>query len=97
MRGPKLYCDEYRSDRVAVEGQINAGRPLATCPLPRANSSTPAGVLPVGSSAGGGTMEIIRGDAYYQSYICHIPRSTVSSGSNGPFDCWTASFRPPAT
>ncbi|MCK6479074.1 MAG: benzoyl-CoA reductase subunit C [Planctomycetes bacterium] len=44
------------------------------------------GVLPVGI-AGGGEMEIIRGDAYYQSYICHIPRSTVELGLDGSLDC----------
>ena len=44
------------------------------------------GVLPVGIM-GGGEMEIIRGDAYYQSYICHIPRSTIELGLNGSLDC----------
>jgi benzoyl-CoA reductase subunit C len=44
------------------------------------------GVLPVGIT-GGGEMEIIRGDAYYQSYICHIPRSTLELGLNGSLDC----------
>ncbi|HMB70709.1 MAG TPA: benzoyl-CoA reductase subunit C [bacterium] len=43
-------------------------------------------VLPVGI-VGGGEMEIIRGDAYYQSYICHIPRSTLELGLNGSLDC----------
>ncbi len=43
------------------------------------------GVLPVGLM-GGGEMEIIRGDAYYQSYICHIPRSTIELGLNGSLD-----------
>jgi benzoyl-CoA reductase subunit C len=44
------------------------------------------GVLPVGI-VGAGDIEIIRGDAYYQSYICHIPRSTVELGLNGSLDC----------
>jgi benzoyl-CoA reductase subunit C len=43
------------------------------------------GALPVGI-VGGGEMEIIRGDAYYQSYICHIPRSTIELGLNGSLD-----------
>ncbi|HZL99075.1 MAG TPA: benzoyl-CoA reductase subunit C [Planctomycetota bacterium] len=43
------------------------------------------GVLPVGIM-GGCDVEIIRGDAYYQSYICHIPRSTVELGLNGSLD-----------
>ena len=45
------------------------------------------GVLPVGIMGGGEDVEIIRGDAYYQSYICHIPRSTVELGLNGSLDC----------
>jgi len=44
-----------------------------------------AGMLPVGLM--GGDMEIIRGDAYYQSYICHIPRSTIELGVSGRLDC----------
>ncbi len=45
------------------------------------------GVLPVGVVGGGDSVEIIRGDAYYQSYICHIPRSTIELGLNGSLDC----------
>ncbi len=45
------------------------------------------GVLPVGLMGGGEGLEIIRGDAYYQSYICHIPRSTIEMGLNGALDC----------
>ena len=44
------------------------------------------GVLPVGIM-GAGDIEIVRGDAYYQSYICHIPRSTIELGLNGSLDC----------
>lgn len=45
------------------------------------------GVLPVGIMGGGDGVEIIRGDAFYQSYICHIPRSTIELGLNGSLDC----------
>jgi len=45
------------------------------------------GVLPVGVIGGGDEIEIIRGDAYYQSYICHIPRSTIELGLDGSLDC----------
>jgi benzoyl-CoA reductase subunit C len=45
------------------------------------------GVLPVGILGGGEDVEIIRGDAYYQSYICHIPRSTIELGLDGSLDC----------
>ncbi len=44
------------------------------------------GVLPVAVLGGGDDLEIIRGDAFYQSYICHIPRSTIELGLNGSLD-----------
>jgi benzoyl-CoA reductase subunit C len=46
-----------------------------------------AGMLPVGILGGGEGLEIIRGDAYFQSYICHIPRSTVELALSGRLDC----------
>jgi benzoyl-CoA reductase subunit C len=36
-----------------------------------------AGMLPLGIVGGGDQLEVIHGDAYYQSYICRIPRSTI--------------------
>jgi benzoyl-CoA reductase subunit C len=45
------------------------------------------GVLPVGVMGAGDDLEIIRGDAFYQSYICHLPRSTIELGLNGALDC----------
>ncbi len=45
-----------------------------------------AGMLPVGILGGGDRLEIIRGDAYFQSYICHIPRSTVELALSGRLD-----------
>jgi benzoyl-CoA reductase subunit C len=45
------------------------------------------GVLPVGLMGARDDLEIIKGDAYYQSYICHIPRSTIELGLNGSLSC----------
>ncbi len=45
-----------------------------------------AGMLPVGVFGGGDRLEIIRGDAYFQSYICHIPRSTIELALSGRLD-----------
>jgi benzoyl-CoA reductase subunit C len=45
------------------------------------------GALPVGIIGGGDRIDIIRGDAYFQSYICRIPRSTVELGLRGSLDC----------
>lgn len=36
-----------------------------------------AGGMAVGIFGGGDRKQIIKGDAYYQSYICHIPRSII--------------------
>ena len=45
------------------------------------------GVLPVGLMGARDDLEIVKGDAYYQSYICHLPRSTIELGLNGSLDC----------
>jgi len=45
-----------------------------------------AGMLPMGVLGGGDALEVIHGDAYYQSYICRIPRSTVELGVSGRLD-----------
>jgi len=45
------------------------------------------GVLPVALMGARDDLEIIKGDAYYQSYICHIPRSTIELGLSGRLDC----------
>ena len=46
-----------------------------------------AGFLPLGIVGGGDQLEVIHGDAYYQSYICRIPRSTIELGLTGRLDC----------
>ena len=46
-----------------------------------------AGMLSVGVLGGGDQLEVIQGDAYYQSYICRIPRSTLELGLTGRLDC----------
>ncbi|HXP30138.1 MAG TPA: benzoyl-CoA reductase subunit C [Stellaceae bacterium] len=45
-----------------------------------------AGALPLGVLGGGDQLEVIHGDAYYQSYICRIPRSTIELGVTGRLD-----------
>ncbi len=45
-----------------------------------------AGMLPLGIMGGGDRLEVIHGDAYYQSYICRIPRSTIELGVSGRLD-----------
>lgn len=45
-----------------------------------------AGMLPLAIMGGGEQMEVIHGDAYYQSYICRIPRSTLELGITKKLD-----------
>ena len=45
-----------------------------------------AGAVPVGVVGAGDWLEVIRGDAYYQSYLCHIPRSTIDLADSGRLD-----------
>jgi benzoyl-CoA reductase subunit C len=45
-----------------------------------------SGALPLGIYGAGDWLEVIRGDAYYQSYLCHIPRSTVELAVTGRLD-----------
>lgn len=52
------------------------------------------GMLPVGVHGGGDRLEIIKGDACYQSYICHLPRSVVELLLGGKLDCLDAVLFP---
>ena len=52
------------------------------------------GCLPVALFGGGDQLEIIRGDSYFQSYICHIPRSTVELALRGDLDVLDAVLFP---
>lgn len=52
-----------------------------------------AGMIPVGIH-GSGDIEIIRGDAFYQSYICHLPRSVIELAQSGRLDMLSAVLFP---
>ncbi len=52
------------------------------------------GCLPVALFGGGDQMEIIRGDSYFQSYICHLPRSVVELALRGDLDVLDALLFP---
>lgn len=45
-----------------------------------------AGGLAVGIMGAGDRKQIIRGDAYYQSYICHLPRGVIEMALDGSLD-----------
>jgi benzoyl-CoA reductase subunit C len=52
------------------------------------------GLLPVGVHGGGDRVEIIRGDAFYQSYICHLPRSVIELAQSGRLSFLSAMLFP---
>jgi benzoyl-CoA reductase subunit C len=53
-----------------------------------------SGMLPVGVHGGGDRLEIIRGDAFYQSYICHLPRSVIELAETGRLALFSAMLFP---
>jgi benzoyl-CoA reductase subunit C len=53
-----------------------------------------AGMIPVGVHGGGERLEIIKGDAFYQSYICHLPRSVVELAESGRLSMLSAVLFP---
>ncbi|MBZ5494948.1 MAG: 2-hydroxyacyl-CoA dehydratase [Acidobacteriia bacterium] len=44
------------------------------------------GMLPVGIFGAGDRIPVVRGDAFFQSYICHLPRTVVELALGGGFD-----------
>jgi benzoyl-CoA reductase subunit C len=86
-RAEELYRD-YRLESVRAWKVRTGGLAVGYMPIYVPRELLDAqGVLPVGLMGAGDDLEIIRGDAYYQSYICHIPRSTIELGLNGSLDC----------
>ena len=85
-RAEGIYRD-YRLSEVRAWKERTSGLAVGYMPIYAPRELLHAqGVLPVGLMGGGDDLEIIRGDAYYQSYICHIPRSTIELGLNGCLD-----------
>jgi len=86
-RAEALYRD-YRLREVRQWKQRTGGLAIGYLPIYVPREMLHAqGVLPVGLMGGGDDLEVIRGDAYYQSYICRIPRSTIELGLNESLDC----------
>ncbi|MFQ6610638.1 MAG: 2-hydroxyacyl-CoA dehydratase [Fidelibacterota bacterium] len=42
-------------------------------------------VLPVGLFGAGDRIPVVKGDAFFQSYICHIPRTVIECALNGSY------------
>ncbi|MFO0564025.1 MAG: benzoyl-CoA reductase subunit C [Polyangiaceae bacterium] len=67
----------------ANPGQLAVGYMPVYVPRPMLEA---IGCLPVAMFGGGDQVDIIKGDSFYQSYICHIPRSTLELALNGSLD-----------
>jgi benzoyl-CoA reductase subunit C len=84
----KTLAEDLTFGEVARWKKENPGRPAigympVYVPRPLIEG---IGALPVAVFGGGDQLDIIRGDSYYQSYICHIPRSTLELALNGNLD-----------
>ena len=79
-----LHFDAVKRWKAAVPGRKAIGYMPIYVPRELVHA---AGMLPVGILGGGDQLEVIQGDAYYQSYICRIPRSTLELGLTGRLDC----------
>ncbi len=86
-RGEELYRDSHFGSVVKWKAEKPGRKAIGYLPMyvPRELIHA-AGMLPVGI-VGHGDIEIIRGDAYFQSYICHLPRSVIELGVTGRLDC----------
>ncbi|MCC0005039.1 MAG: benzoyl-CoA reductase subunit C [Methylobacteriaceae bacterium] len=78
-----LYFTRAREWKAEKPGRIVVGFMPYYAPRELVHA---AGGLPLGIFGGGDQLEVIHGDAYYQSYICRIPRSTVELGVSGRLD-----------
>ncbi len=78
-----LYFNAAREWKEAVPGRHVIGHLPIYVPRELVHA---AGMLPLGIYGGGDNMEVIQGDAYYQSYICRIPRSTLELALSGRLD-----------
>jgi benzoyl-CoA reductase subunit C len=72
-----LHFNAVKEWKAAVPGRKASGYMPVYVPREIIHA---AGMLPVGILGGGDQLEVIQGDAYYQSYICRIPRSTIELG-----------------
>lgn len=78
-----LRLDAVRRWKEAHPGSLAIGILPVYAPRPLLEA---LGCLAVGVQGGGDQIDIIRGDSYFQSYICHIPRSVVELGLDGGLD-----------
>ena len=72
-----------RAWKTAHPGALAVGHLPIYAPRPLLEAM---GALPVAVFGAGAQIDIIRGDSYFQSYLCHIPRSTLELALAGHLD-----------
>ena len=72
-----------REWKLAHPGALAIGHMPIYTPRPLIEAT---GCLAVGVFGAGAQIDIIRGDSYFQSYLCHIPRSTLELALAGHLD-----------
>lgn len=86
-----LELGAVRQWKLAHPGRLAVGYMPIYVPRPLIDA---LGALPVAVFGGGDQLDIIRGDSYFQSYICHIPRSTLELALTGRLDALDAMLFP---
>lgn len=86
-----LDFGEVRRWKSRNEGHLAIGYMPIYIPRPLLEA---IGVLPVAIFGGGDQIDIIRGDSFFQSYICHIPRSTLELALTGRLDALDGAIFP---
>ncbi len=82
-----LYMDTRyeaaRAWKAAAPGRAVVGHAPVFAPV---EVIVAAGALPLAVAGAGDRVDVIRGDAYFQSYICRIPRSILELAFEGNLD-----------
>jgi benzoyl-CoA reductase subunit C len=78
-----LQLGAVRAWKAAHPGGLAIGHLPVYVPRPLVEG---LGGLPVALFGGGDQIDVVRGDAYFQSYICHIPRSTIELATRTNLD-----------
>jgi benzoyl-CoA reductase subunit B len=86
-----LSLEAVRRWKAANPGGLAVGYLPVYAPRPLLES---LGCLPVAIFGGGDQVDVVRGDSFFQSYICHLPRSTLDLALAGRFDALDAMIFP---
>ena len=86
-----IHLEHVKTWKLEHPGRLAVGHLPNYIPRPLIEA---LGALPVAVFGGGDQVDIIRGDSYFQSYICHIPRSVIELGLARHYDVLDAMLFP---